>query len=117
MKRLIVFLSVLVFALSFAGCSDNTASDGYTQGSEWMEVQEITYFLNANDGYGDYNGSTTDSNSSQYTFTTFFSFILDETLIEITKEEYDKSYFHISDLPYKIPLSADKKILKHIKNT
>lgn len=52
MKKLLISLLVITFALCFVGCSSTVSTDGYTQGSEWIEVQEITYFINNDNDYG-----------------------------------------------------------------
>lgn len=46
MKKLLISLLVITFALFFVGCSSTVSPDSYTQGSAWIEVQEITYSLN-----------------------------------------------------------------------
>ena len=53
MKKFIaLFLSVMVL-FSLAACGNGSASsDGFTQGSEWIEVQEIKYFINSGNDYG-----------------------------------------------------------------
>lgn len=44
MKKLLSALLVITFALFFVGCSSTVSTDGYTQGSAWIEVQEFEYF-------------------------------------------------------------------------
>ena len=52
MKKLLSSLLVITFALFFVGCSSTVSTDSYTQGSAWIEVQEITYFINNDNDYG-----------------------------------------------------------------
>ena len=57
MKKLLSALLVITFALFFVGCSSTVSTDGYTQGSEWIEVKSITYHLRG-DTMGDIINNT-----------------------------------------------------------
>lgn len=75
MKKIFAFISsfLIVCLLAFSGCSAITLSDSSSSGSEWNEVQSITYY--------------TDSISHTYTSTIYRS--IGQT--EIQQDEYDNA--------------------------
>ena len=86
MKKLLISLLVITFALCFVGCSSTVSTDGYTQGSAWIEVKSITYHLR-----GDTSGENIYGAKIRF---------LSDGSIEIQND--DNSIIRILPLSYKI---------------
>ena len=107
MKKFIaLFLSVMVL-FSLAACGNGSASsDGFTQGSEWIEVQSIEYFLN------DSQYPHSNILFEKHTITSSFYVDFSDEKEEVTKEEYDNAQLYYYDLITDQEIHPDKSNLQ-----